>query len=525
VVPSASSSAGSQPSQRNETTTEPLFGEAEDDDEDELDPTERRVMTETEHAEAVAIQAASMEAAAAAASAPLKHSSELRKAVEARHAEAAALELELQKASEPTKPEDIALEELVGRAVLARNLSASSMLKEWDRNRDGELSRSEFKQAINDLTASYVTRPPTIERIGALFESIDIDGSGKLSTDELKPFLRAFYVQRDGRAQWEERARRRITKCADDATAIHEAAEATFLAEAMELRLKATRTQPPLNVRLGRAIRSKLTSDSGRSPGYSSALDALALQWAAAQHHGDYTCTTLRKHQFRRQLMALKNMGELRIEGVVGEAMAQIDALFDHLVFLQEKEKAELTERLVRAKQWNAGHNSLKAEGVLETSGHGAGVGVGVGAGTGVRRGAVKDESAPFEIHVAETCEGDGDCSLQDDDSDDDDAGQLEIRSTLATLVTGAALQLEEVDEQEEAWKDAVQAAYHLQVDLAVTEAAEKVTAAFEAERASLRAKAAAEKRRSREQRLFEKKREQRRAALARKVAETGAVE
>ena len=481
-------------------------------------------MTETEHAEAVAIQAASMEAAAAAASAPLKHSSELRKVVEARHAEAAALKLELQKASESTKPEDIALEELVGRAVLARNLSASSMLREWDRNRDGELSRTEFKQAVNDLTASYVTRPPTIERIGALFESIDLDGSGKLSTAELKPFLRAFYEQRDGRAQWEERARRRITKCADEATAIHEAAEATFLAEAMELRLKATRTQPPLNVRLGRAIRSKLTSDSG-SPGYSSALDALALQWAAAQHHGDYTCTTLRKNHFRRQLMALKNMGELRIEGVVGEAMAQIDALFDHLVFVQEKEKAELTERLMRAKQWASGHNSLKAEVVLETYGHGAGAGVGVGAGTGVRRGAVKDESVPLEIHVAETHEGDGDCSLHDDDSDDDDAGQLEIRPTLAMLATGAALQLEEVDEQEEAWKEAVQAAYHLQVDLAVTEAAEKVSAAFEAERASFRAKAAAEKRRSREQRLFEKKREQRRAALARTIAETGAIE
>jgi len=148
---------------------------------------ERRGRAEGEHAEAVAIQAASMEAAAAAASAPLQHSSQLYEAVEARHAEAATLKVELQKASVADPEKTRTLEELIGRAITARGITVQALLREWDKNRDGELQMSEFKQAVNDLTArSPLATNHAIER---LFGAIDIDGSGKPSHSSLAQLL------------------------------------------------------------------------------------------------------------------------------------------------------------------------------------------------------------------------------------------------------------------------------------------------------------------------------------------------
>lgn len=101
-----------------------------------------------------------------------------------------------------------------------------ALLREWDKNRDGELQMSEFKQAVNDLTArsaiaalplpSQHTRPrsrpfapdcsklncnvlcarlqarsplATNHAIERLFGAIDIDGSGKPSHSSLAQLL------------------------------------------------------------------------------------------------------------------------------------------------------------------------------------------------------------------------------------------------------------------------------------------------------------------------------------------------
>ena len=60
---------------------------------------------------------------------------------------------------------------MLGQAIIASGSSVSKVMREWDKNHDGELSRLEFKKAIR-LT---LTLKVSNEQINSLFDSFDDD--------------------------------------------------------------------------------------------------------------------------------------------------------------------------------------------------------------------------------------------------------------------------------------------------------------------------------------------------------------
>jgi hypothetical protein len=67
----------------------------------------------------------------------------------------------------------------LGEALLGRGVGPNQILKEWDKNGDGNLSKIEFKQAVRlslQLRASN-------DEVDAMFDMLDKDGDGSLDVD------------------------------------------------------------------------------------------------------------------------------------------------------------------------------------------------------------------------------------------------------------------------------------------------------------------------------------------------------
>ena len=64
-------------------------------------------------------------------------------------------------------------------AAATRGTRAADLLKRWDGDRDGMVSKDEFAKVLFDIN-------PDIDGVDTLFNSLDTDGSGFLETNELK---------------------------------------------------------------------------------------------------------------------------------------------------------------------------------------------------------------------------------------------------------------------------------------------------------------------------------------------------
>jgi Ca2+-binding EF-hand superfamily protein len=71
------------------------------------------------------------------------------------------------------------LQRKLGEAMMARGISPTALVKEWDKNGDGELSKIEFKQAVR-LTLNLKASNDEIDEI---FDSLDKNGDGTLDID------------------------------------------------------------------------------------------------------------------------------------------------------------------------------------------------------------------------------------------------------------------------------------------------------------------------------------------------------
>ena len=77
------------------------------------------------------------------------------------------------------------VEAQLGRLLNERKIKLEDLMKEWDRNRDGDISKQEFRLHVKKLGLDADTG-----QIDALYDSLDLDGSGSLDTDEMKEALR-----------------------------------------------------------------------------------------------------------------------------------------------------------------------------------------------------------------------------------------------------------------------------------------------------------------------------------------------
>lgn len=77
------------------------------------------------------------------------------------------------------------VEAQLGRLLNDRKIKLEDLMKEWDRNRDGDISKQEFRLHVKKLGLDTNTA-----KIDALYDSLDLDGSGSLDTEEMKEALR-----------------------------------------------------------------------------------------------------------------------------------------------------------------------------------------------------------------------------------------------------------------------------------------------------------------------------------------------
>ena len=87
---------------------------------------------------------------------------------------------------------DEAFEARLGRTLQVHAANQSSnyvdgIMREWDTNKDGELSKVEFRQAVRNKLGLKAQN----NEIDAVFDAFDDDASGGIDLRELKPFLKA----------------------------------------------------------------------------------------------------------------------------------------------------------------------------------------------------------------------------------------------------------------------------------------------------------------------------------------------
>lgn len=100
--------------------------------------------------------------------------------------EAVAIELLQQAANEEAQAHvKTPLSVQLGSVLQSRKIVISDLMREWDPNADGEISRMEFRQNLRKLLDE-----PVASEIDALFISLDIDKSGALDVNEIKIALK-----------------------------------------------------------------------------------------------------------------------------------------------------------------------------------------------------------------------------------------------------------------------------------------------------------------------------------------------
>jgi len=59
--------------------------------------------------------------------------------------------------SELKAAKNLSLKRRLGEAILARGVSVHELMKEWDRNGDGDINRTEFKKAVRQSLKMKMT--------------------------------------------------------------------------------------------------------------------------------------------------------------------------------------------------------------------------------------------------------------------------------------------------------------------------------------------------------------------------------
>lgn len=208
------------------------------------------------------------------------------------------------------------LERQLGIVLGQKGHGPKETLKAWDKNNDRVIQRPEFRLAMRTqlhLTAGNV-------ETDALFDKFDADGSGCLDIKELQVSMR-LVMQAATLAEHEEaHARTRLDHCQHRLRSLHICLDAAQMVEDAERRLSTLRLLPPLDARVGQVVKAKVSSTKTGSID-DQLLAAFVSQW-------DVEGGRLGAGSFSKNVQALKNLGELRIDGVASNVLEQIDALF-----------------------------------------------------------------------------------------------------------------------------------------------------------------------------------------------------
>ena len=81
---------------------------------------------------------------------------------------------------------DSTLKLKLGHAIARRNLPTAALMRLWDTNGDGDLSKEEFMQALK-RTLDMKIEASNIKDMSELFDSFDVDRNGSVTINELQP--------------------------------------------------------------------------------------------------------------------------------------------------------------------------------------------------------------------------------------------------------------------------------------------------------------------------------------------------
>lgn len=136
--------------------------------------------------------------------------------------------------------------------LVKKAIKVEELVKGWDRNGDGDISKPEFRIAIRNLGLDIDGK-----EVDALFESLDADKGGSLDLRECRLALKKWQrdaSDADGRGA---SVKRHATQLRQMASELQEAAEVTRVYEAEEEILKQMRGHVPIASRLGSTLKGR----------------------------------------------------------------------------------------------------------------------------------------------------------------------------------------------------------------------------------------------------------------------------
>lgn len=180
----------------------------------------------------------------------------------------------------------------------------NDIIKEWDPNSDGSVTKQEFRLNVRALFKKAKGAPETKD-VDALFMSLDDDGGGTLDTKELKQALKKMMDAHSNMLKLGDNTKAAAAKFREQAKEVRDGHLATLLAfEAACAALKAARSETSVGSELGDIIAGKGMK----------AAD-VARKWDSSGD-GD-----IDKKEFQKNVLAM---------GVTHSA-DEVDALFDSL--------------------------------------------------------------------------------------------------------------------------------------------------------------------------------------------------
>jgi len=124
----------------------------------------------------------------------------------------------------------------------------ADLLREWDKNGDGEMSKIEFRQAVAGKSLNFKADNKDID---AYFVHLDLSGDGQMTMDELKAALKKLQAKTKGIDTEAARLRERVEAIKVLTEEIKKVAQLTEEFEKDEQRVVDMKDNPPLSAKVG----------------------------------------------------------------------------------------------------------------------------------------------------------------------------------------------------------------------------------------------------------------------------------
>ena len=208
-------------------------------------------------------------------------------------------------------------------------------MREWDRNKDGEVSKQEFKASIR---ASLHLKAEAKE-IEKLFDSLDVDGGGTLDLKEVSSALRQLLDAARLASVEDGDVRTKGEKASKRASEVLAALHATAAVEREEAKYEELKAKPAVDALLGDALMQRCNREEDTT------IEMIGLGWRPVDEEGHHV-GEIDKAAFTKHALELL-CGESPSE----EVRAQLEGLFDQLMIYQAVTEERLMCNTLDVKQ------------------------------------------------------------------------------------------------------------------------------------------------------------------------------